>query len=89
MPPDNTTSGTTSPLAEEMLGGDQVLTQAPRLGVVPARLTTVVLAKTPAQLLSVAPPAQPAPVAAPVIMTPVETPQIYVALHRPRKQDRN
>jgi filamentous hemagglutinin family protein len=90
VPPIETTPDATSPLTEEMMGGEP----APRLGAVPARLTSVVLAQTPAQLLSVVspvvapaivPPVQPEPVVA-----PVETkPQIYVAPHRPRKQDRN
>lgn len=94
VPPLETTPDATSPLAEEMMGGEPVIGQALRLGVAPAMLTSVVLANTPTQLLSVVspvvapaivPPVQPAPVVA-----PVETkPKIYVAPHRPRKQDRN
>lgn len=79
---------TTTPLAEVLLGGEQFIAQAPRLGIVPARLTTVALAETPDQLMSVASPVVP-PVQAAMVDVPVETtPQIYVAPHRPRKQDR-
>ncbi len=89
---------------DQLLDVTKDLRSPARPGAVPTWMPTVVLAKTPPELLALAPAQAPlvvvpaaAPVVAPVVVqqpapviVPIETPpEVYVAPVRPRKQDRN